>query len=138
MKVFIDTSAFVALFVEKEELHQEVSQKYMEFRRQRAILLTSYYILDELFTRLTFYREVNLKELIQKLNDSITLNELTVLHIDEILFEKSISIFLKFSEHKISFTDATTYCLYKDFALDEIFTLDRDFKRMRINTSNLI
>jgi len=36
---------------------------------------------------------------------------------------------------KINFTDATTYVLYKDFAIDEIFTLDSDFKKMRLKTS---
>lgn len=135
MKVFVDTSAFVALLVENERFHKEVAQKYHDYRKQRAALLTSYYILDELFTRLLFYKEVDLKSLVKKFNDSITLNELTVFQIDETLFDKAINIFLKFSEHKISFTDATTYVLYKDFALDEIFTLDDDFKKMRINTS---
>ncbi len=55
MKVFIDTSAFVALFVEKEKFHQEVAKKYQEYRQERATFLTSAYVLDELYTRLTFY-----------------------------------------------------------------------------------
>ena len=135
MKVFIDTSAFVALFVEKEGFHQEASRKYRVYREERAIFFTSNFILDELFTRMLFYKEVNIKELIKGLKRSIALNELTVLQIDETLFEKALDIFQKFSEHKISFTDATTYCLYKDFALDEIFTLDNDFKKMRLKTS---
>jgi len=135
MKVFIDTSAFVALFVEKEKFHQEVAKKYQEYRQERATFLTSAYVLDELYTRLTFYREVDLSELVQKLKDSIALDEIAVLQINETVFDKSLEIFLKFSEHKISFTDATTYCLYRDFAIDEVFTLDSDFKKMRLKTS---
>lgn len=135
MKIFIDTSAFVALLVDKEKFHQQVAKKYQEYRQQKDILFTSHYVLDELFTRLLFYGHINIKKQIEKLQESIAANELTVLQIDEALFEKALEIFLKFSEHKISFTDATTYVLYKDFKLDEIFTLDRDFKKMRAKTS---
>lgn len=135
MKVFIDTSAFVALFVEKELLHGKTAKKYYDYRQERDIFFTSNFVLDELFTRLLFYREIDVAKQTQKLKDAIGINELTALQIDETLFEKSIGIFLKFSEHKISFTDATTYVLYRDFALDEIFTLDRDFKKMRVKTS---
>lgn len=135
MKVFIDTSAFVALFVEKELLHGKTAKKYYDYRQERDIFFTSNFILDELFTRLLFYREIDVGKQIQKLKDAIAANELTVLQIDETLFEKSTDMFLKFLEHKISFTDATTYVLYKDLALDEIFTLDSDFKKMRANTS---
>ncbi|MBI2036474.1 type II toxin-antitoxin system VapC family toxin [Candidatus Microgenomates bacterium] len=134
MKVFVDTSALVALFVDKEQFHLKVVRKYKEYRQARAVLFTSYYILDELFTRLLYYK-VNIRKHIQKLKESIDTNEITVLQVDEAIFNKSIEVFLKFSEHKISFTDATTYVLYKDFALDEVFTLDDDFKKIRVKTS---
>lgn len=134
MKVFFDTSALVALLVDKEQFHSKVARQYKNYRQTRAVLFTSYYILDELFTRLLYYK-VDVRKQINKLKDSISANELTVLQIDENLFNKSVDIFLKFSEHKISFTDATSYVLYKDFSLDQIFTLDSDFKRMRIKTS---
>lgn len=135
MKVFIDTSAFVALLVDKEANHEKVAKKYYDFREERAILFTSDYILDELFTRLLYFGEVRIKKLIQKLKDAIAANELTVLHINEALFQKALDTFLKFSEHRISFTDATSYVLYKDFGLDAVFTLDDDFKKIRVNTA---
>lgn len=134
MKIFIDTSAFVALFVENETDHEKAAKKYLHYRQQRALFITSDYILDELFTRL-FYYNLDIKRHIEKLQDSISRKEIVVLQIDESLFDKSLGIFLKYSDHKISFTDATTFVLYKDFALDEVFTLDDDFKKMRVNTS---
>lgn len=134
MKVFVDTSALIALFVDNENSHGRVAKKYQSLRQSRAAFFTSFYILDELFTRLLYYR-IDIKHQIQKLQASVAANELTVLQIDETLFNKSVDIFLKFSDHKISFTDATTYVLYKDFSIDEVFTLDDDFKKMRVNTS---
>ena len=67
----------------------------------------------------------------------VYLNQISVYVIDdyEKLAKISLDILDKFSEHKISFTDATSFCLYKDFNLDAIFTLDGDFKKMRVNTS---
>lgn len=134
MKVFIDTSAFVALLVESETDHKKVAKRYLDYRQKRAILFTSDYILDELFTRLLYYK-VDLKKHIQTLKKAITAGEVTLLRIDETLFEKSIDILLKFSEHKTSFTNVTSYTLVKNLALDEVFTLDDDFKKMRLNTS---
>ena len=134
MKVLIDTSAFVALLVENETDHKKVAKIYLDYRQHRATFLTSDYVLDELFTRLLYYK-LDLRKHIEKLKDSIARNEIAVLHIDEGLFERALDVFLKFSDHKISFTDATSYILYKNFSLDEIFTLDNDFKKMRVTTS---
>ena len=136
MKVFIDTSSFIALFIDKEQSHKKVSEKYFYYRQQRAILFTSSFVLDELFTRLLYFgNNVDIKKYIQKLTEAISAGELAVLHVDETLFEKSINPFLKFLEHKLSFTDATTYTLYKDLEIDEVFTLDSDFKKIGVKTS---
>lgn len=136
MKVFIDTGAFIALFVSSERYHSKVSKKYKDYRKQRAQLFTSYYILDELFTRLIYdFGKSITQKAIDLLNKSIGKEELAVLDIDETIFKKAQGAMLKFSEHKISLTDATSYILYKDFSLDEVFTLDDDFKKIRVSTS---
>lgn len=136
MKVFFDTSVFIAFFIEEETYHQAVTDKYLQYRKQRATLLTSEYILDELYTRLMYDFGKNItQKRIEVLSQSINKRELQILNIDEIIFKKALDIFIKFGDHPISFTDATTYVLFKTFALDEIFTLDNDFKKMRLNTS---
>ncbi len=136
MKVFIDTSAFIALLVEKEQFHEKVAKKYYAYRQERAIFFTSYYILDELLTRLLYYKEsIDVKKYIDILKESINAKELTVLQIDEAVIEKSLEIYVKFSEHKLSLTDATTYILYKELKLDEIYTLDSDFRKIGVKTS---
>lgn len=136
MKVFIDTSAFIAYFVKQEKFHDEVVQKYKFYRQQKARLITSDYILDELLTWLNAKQDKQiLEKLIYSLQKMREIGEMRVLSIDGVIFKNAEKALLKFSEHKISFTDATTYVLYKDFAIDEIFTLDSDFKKMRLKTS---
>lgn len=136
MKIFADTSALMALTLKDESSHSQTVVKYKEYKQNRARIITSDYVLDELFTR-CLYRAGSYggKIAITLINEAISSNELTILEVDRQIFKKAETVFLKFSDHKISFTDATTYVLYKDFALDEVFTLDSDFKKMRIKTS---
>lgn len=136
MKVFIDTSAFMALILKDESFHQKVVNQYKAYKKSRVQLITSDYILDELYTRCVYRAGSHGAKLATNLiKEVIESNELTVLNVDSDIFQKAEPIFLKFSDNKISFTDATSYILYKDFSLDEIFTLDDDFKKMRLNTS---
>ena len=136
MKIFFDTGTFIALLVKNDTNHDKVLKKYQEYQKQRASFFTSHYILDELYTRLIY--DFN-KKVAQKATQEITQaqnsEELAVLQIDQLIFNKSIEAFVKFGEHKISFTDATVYVLVKMFKLDEVFTLDKDFKKMRLATS---
>lgn len=136
MKIFIDTGAFIAYFVKQEAFHDDVVKKYKFYIQAKAKLLTSNYILDEL---LTWFSNKQTKYLTEKLTiylqRIIENGELKVIFIDNVMHKKAQDILLKFFEHKISFTDATTYVLYKDFALDEVFTLDGDFKKIRVNTA---
>lgn len=136
MKVFFDTGAFIALFISQEKYHKQVSSKYHDYRKQRALFYTSYYILDELFTRLIYdFGKSATEKVINLLMKSIEKEEVRVLDIDEAIFDKSLNSLLKFAEHKISLTDATTYTLFKDLQLDEVFTLDSDFKKIGLKTS---
>ena len=136
MKVFIDTSAFIALILKGESFHEKLVNQYKVYKKSRAQLITSDYILDELYTRCVYRAGSHGAKLATNLiKEAVTSNELTVLEVGSSIFQKAEPIFLKFSDNKISFTDATSFVLYKDFALDEVFTLDDDFKKMRLNTS---
>lgn len=136
MKVFIDTGAFIAYFVKQDAYHDRIVTKYKIYLRQKVQLFTSDYILDELLTWFSAKQtKAYLEKLIYALQKMHSSGEIRVFNIDSTIFKKAQEVLIKFSEHKISFTDATTYILYKDFALDEVFTLDDDFKKMRLNTS---
>ena len=138
MKIFFDTGVFIALFISQEKYHKQISDKYRDYRKQRALFFTSYYILDELFTRLIYdFGKVATEKVMNLLMKSIKNEEIKVLDIDEGIFNKSLTTLLKFAEHKISLTDATSYILFKDLKLDEVFTLDSDFRKIGLKTSNI-
>ncbi len=135
-KVFIDTSAFIALFIRNERDHQMVAERYAQYQAERSVFYTSTYILDELFTRLIY--DVNAtvaSKLINQVSATTESGQLRLLDVDLALFYKAIPVVKKYCEHALSFTDATTYVLMKEYHLDEVFTLDADFKKLRIRTS---
>lgn len=136
MKIFVDTGVFIAYFLKQEASHDNVVKKYKFYIQAKAQFITSNYILDELLTWFSSKQTKYFTEkLIIYLQKVIENGELKVVFIDSLIHKKAQDVLLKFLEHKISFTDATTYVLYKDFALDEIFTLDSDFRKMRAKTS---
>lgn len=136
MKVFIDTGAFIALFVSSEKHHSKVSKKYKDYRSERAQFFTSYYVLDELYTRLIYdFGKSTTQKAIDLLDKSIDQEELRILDVDAVIFRKAQKTLIKFYDHKLSLTDATSYVLCKDLSLDEIFTLDSDFKKIGLNVS---
>jgi len=136
MKIFLDTGIFIAYFIKQEETHQKVVNRYKFFRKHQAVFLTSDYVLDELFTWFAYHQpKPILEKLIINLARSEQAGELKVLEIDKTTQKKAREALIKFSDHKISFTDATTYVLYKDLGLNEIFTLDSDFKKIGCQVS---
>lgn len=136
MKVFLDTSMFIAFFLKQEAHHNEVVEKYTFYKNQNPTFITSNYVLDELYTWFNAKQNKSfLGKLIQFMERIEKDGEIKVFYVDNVIDEKARKVLLKFSDHKISFTDATTYVLYKEFSLDEIFTLDSDFKKMRVNTA---
>lgn len=136
MKVFLDTGFFLAFFVASEKHHSAIVRKYKQYRKGRALFFTSTYILDELFTRLVYdFGNNETLKIVRRLDASLAKGEIALLEIDGTVFKKATEVLLKFSEHRISFTDATTYVLYKELKLDEVFTLDSDFQKIGAKTS---
>lgn len=136
MKIFIDTSAFVSLFVTSESTHDEVAAQYQKYKTNRDQFLTSDYILDELFTRiLSQYGAYKLKEIVGIIESAEKDQDIQMLMIDSVIFSTAKNDMIRYSEHKLSFTDCTTVVLFKELNLDEIFTLDSDFKKLRLPVS---
>lgn len=136
MKIFIDTSAFVAIIIKDESLHRQVIEQYNAYKEKRARFLTSDYVLDEVYTRcMSIGGSHRTKLALSLIHEALTHDDLSLLLVEPHIFKEAEEAFLKFAEHKLSFTNATTYILYKDFAIDEIFTLDEDFKKIGAKTS---
>lgn len=136
MKVFVDTSAFVSLLIKQDSRHELVVKKHKEYVHRHTIFLTSDYILDELYTHLVYDLPKNkVAEIVAKFDQKIYTKDIRLIPIDETVFSQAKEALLRFGEHKISFTDCTSYVLFKKLALDEVFTLDSDIKKLNLAVS---
>ena len=136
MKVFIDTSVFIALFIHSEQQHEKVAKKYQTYSRHRAQFVTSNLVVSELFTRLAYTTNHSVtKKVVKMIQQLSKTGELVIIHVDADWFDKTIPLFQKYLEHKLSFVDANICVLVKELQLDEIYTLDSDFKKVGLKTS---
>lgn len=136
MKIFLDTGVLIALFIEKDAWHNQCVRKYKEYKKEHSIFFTNLFVLSEFYTRILYdYGKTALKQVIYNIAKLQNEDKLRIFQTDAGIFKNSEEMMLKFTEHQLSFTDASIYSLTKSFKLDEIFTLDAGFKKVGLKTS---
>jgi predicted nucleic acid-binding protein len=129
--IFVDTSAWDALADKKDKDHKNA----LRFRDKivgKYRLLTSDYILDELYTLLLmnvgFLPTVKYKE---KLDTLIAEHVLDVIWIDHDFAKRGWDVFEQYNSDKLwSFTDCTSFVVMKEFGITEVFAFDHHFEQM--------
>ncbi|MFV1916929.1 MAG: type II toxin-antitoxin system VapC family toxin [Patescibacteria group bacterium] len=138
-RIFVDSSAWIGFTLKKEKYHKEVFDYLITEVKRGAKFFTSDYVLDETFTRLITGQSFrSAKVLKRKVKTLEREKQLLVLWTNEVIFNKSWKYFEKFSEHKLSFTDATIYTFVKDLKIDEVLTLDEGFKKVGLTVKPTI
>lgn len=136
MRVFVDTSAWIATEVANDFYHKEASKHKAYLERERAMVFTNEYILAETYTRLIYDKHLSAAyEFYKKIMRGVKESSLSILEIDHSGREEAWKELLRYSDHKLSFTDATIVANFKLYKLDEIFTFDRCFKDINLPTN---
>lgn len=127
MKVFVDTSAFVALVNRSDQNHGR-AQEFFAGLKPADRLHTSNFILDETITRL---RMTAGHRAALEFAEATYQSPLYAIHtIERVLEKKALEIFKKFRDKKLSFTDCTSFSLMRNMVLTEAFAFDEDFAAM--------
>lgn len=138
-RIFIDSSAWIEFILTKEKNHRQIVDYLISEVKKGSKFFTSDYVLDETFTRLitdqSYHTTKTLKEKVKVLEKE---KQLLVLWTDEVFFNKAWTVFTKFSEHRLSFTDASIIAYVQDLKIDEILTLDSDFKKVGLTTKPIL
>ena len=128
-RIFIDSSAFLALEDESDEHHEEA----IRFRDHDLLsgnyeFITTSYILDETLTlirsRLGILPSINFSKKIRK---SQIVKILSVTKEEE---EKALDLFEKYDDKTFSFTDCISFVMMQDLGIHEAFTFDEHFVQM--------
>jgi uncharacterized protein len=123
---FVDTGAWVALFVEVD-VHYASAQQWLDSNDDR--LVTSDYVVDEVLTLINArYRRQTAVQVGQALFDR-RLAELIFLKKEDI--GRAWAIFRSHGDKRWSFTDCTSYVLMRRMGISSAFAFDRHFSQMR-------
>ena len=134
-KIFVDTSAFVALFDKKDQYHQKAADYFMSLESGAVQLHTSNYIIDETLTRI---RIKNGHKFALEFGKYFFMSKIFQTHyIDREIEKDAFAFFKKYSDKKLSFTDSTSFALMKKLNIKKAFTFDDDFKKVGFVIVNL-
>jgi len=125
MKIFVDTSGWVALFNRKDKCYLEAVKLWNALSKEKAYIYTTNYIIDETITlirrRAGFQISVKTGD---SLFESRTIKKITITQ----AIEKSTwKIYKKFSDKEFSFTDCTSFVVMEENKIDAAFALDKNF-----------
>lgn len=125
MKVFIDTGAFCALAIPKDQHNSKAKSIYKQIQKDKAIICTSDYILDETYTLLKMRGS---HATAVKFMDRIDQCNMTVLRVTGNIEGAAKVVFRKFDDRKLSYTDCTSFALINCTGIEAVFSFDEHFK----------
>jgi uncharacterized protein len=123
--IFIDTGAFVARFVTRDQFHDEAVFAWRQLRDSGLECLTSNFVLDETFTLLA--RRTSYDFAAQRARNLLTSAELEILRPDRDDELQALARFEKFADQRVSFTDCVSFELMKSRRVRRVFSFDRHF-----------
>jgi uncharacterized protein len=124
--IFVDTSAWAALFV-PDDLQHEAARSWHEQNQDQ--LVTSDYIVDELLTllKIRFSTHVAIRA-----GQSLWSGRLcTIFYLNLQDIEQASKIFQSHRDKGWSFTDCTSFALMQRLHLSRAFAFDQHFSQMR-------
>ena len=124
--IFIDSGAFVARYVPRDEHHGRAKRRWLEVERDRVRCFTSNFVLDETFTLLG--RRASYAFAAERARSLLASTALTILRPDAADELKAVDLFSKFADQKVSFTDCVSFALMRRHDLNRAFTFDRHFQ----------
>ena len=124
-RVFVDTSAFVALRNPAEREHEPARRALRELVAQRAGLFTSNYVFSETYTALLV--RVNRAEAIEWGRRFHAGTAIELIRADDEIEDDAWSILEQHADKRWSHVDATSFALMAREGVDEAFSLDANF-----------
>ena len=118
MKVFIDTSAWLAIDIANDYNHKEAIKHKALLEKQRVMLFTNEYVLAETYTRLIYDKHLKAaSEFHQRIIKGIKEGSLAILELDYSDREETWRELKHYSDHKLSFTDGTVIANFKKYKI---------------------
>ncbi len=127
MKVFVDTSAWLAFYDRSDQHHQAATHLAEQLKKQRANLVLSDFILTE---TLTIIRYRIGHQWAVRFGQSILDSQLAELvNIGEPTRRRAWDIFQQYKDKDFSFTDCTSFAMMEQLGLKVVVAFDKHFEQ---------
>ncbi len=125
MKVFIDTGAFCALTIPKDQHNSSAKTIYKQLQKEKAMVYTSDYVMDETYTLLkTRSSHATAVKFMNELDKS----NILILRVTEDIEKAAKAIFKKHDDKRLSFTDCASFALINHLGIKAVFAFDEHFR----------
>jgi len=128
MKIFVDTSAWLALNDRNDRHHKDSITKTATIKSKKIGLITSDYVIDESLTIIRF--RVSHEAAVLFGESVFNSNIIQSVNIAEDDKYASCELFKRYRDRQFSFTDCTSFILMRRLKLDKCFTFDSHFSQM--------
>jgi len=128
LRVFVDSSAIVALIVKKDSNHEQAVEVLDRLTRQGAELVISNFIIAE------SYNLIAVRANSFKAREWLLANTWPVERVERLDEKRALEIIRTYDDKDFSYTDATSFAMIERFAIDFAFTFDRHFQQHGICT----
>ncbi len=129
-KVFIDTSGWVALFVENDKYHKKAASIFEEIKNSKALIYTSDYVVDETVT--TILVRGSHKQSVLAGEALFTSKIIKIIHICPDHLPAAWELYQKYKDKMFSFTDVTSFVIIKALNIRKALAFDREFMQAGI------
>ena len=128
MRLFVDTSAWLALNDKNDQYYDEAVSKINKVRQQKIQLVTSEYVFDESVTIIRY--RISHRAAVA-FGDALISSNVTA--IEDITDEERLKawvLFKKYRDKDLSFTDCASFALMVKLKLQKAFSFDYHFKQV--------
>jgi len=123
---FIDTGAFLARYVERDQNHDAATKQWQTLRNDRRRCFISNFVLDETITLLARRSTYQFAaERVRNLFESTSLTILRPNRNDEFVAPE---LFEKYADQSVSYTDCVSFALMERENIKRAFSFDRHFR----------
>jgi len=124
--IFIDTGAFVARYVARDQYHPKAVTAWSELAVGARRCFTTNHILDETLTLLA--RRAGNQFAAERARALFASHELTIIRTDRDDEMRAVDLLEQFADQPFSFTDCLSFSVMKHSGVSRAFTFDKHFR----------
>jgi predicted nucleic acid-binding protein len=127
-KVFVDTSAWIALINSGDTLATQAKQILLRLNQQQMILVTTEFVLLEVADALC---KTNLRQKTYAYINGIKQapDVIKIIPVEQSLLDRGWAIYHQYSDKDLGLTDCISFVLMRQEGITEAFTSDRHFEQ---------